>query len=348
MRQTPAFSTAVVMLALGAGQLSAQDVSAKTVKAVTGRVAITQDRNFTAEQISRETRTLAVGATGTLELKNLSGNITVTAGGGKEATIEIVKRAKGRTDADAKDGLQKVTVEVDQRSERATVQTRYPQDVRRPNYSVSVDYTVTAPAGARVVAESIAGDVTLKGIRGDIQASVTSGDISITGAGMAVIAKTISGDVTLTGGDPDATVELGSVSGNVTAQDVKAHRLAITVTSGDIKAQGVSADSAELTSTVGTVEYTGTLAKSGRYDLRSHAGEVIFNPAGNVGYELTANTFSGQIQSNVTTKNPLSPGTRRGGVARGPSSREAHGTVGDGSAVVNLSTFSGNIIVGKK
>jgi len=120
------------------------------------------------------------------------------------------------------------------------------------------------------------------------------------------------------------------------------------VTSGDIKAQGVSADSAQMSSTAGTVEYTGTLSKNGRYELHSHAGEVIFMPSGSVGYELSANTFSGSIQSNVTMQNPSAGNTRGRGPGRGPSSREIHGTVGDGSAVVVLGTFSGNVVIGKK
>jgi len=335
------------MLAFGAGQLSAQDVRVNVAKIVNNSIAIVQDRNFTVEQIAKETKTLPIGANGTLELKNLSGNISITAGSGRDATLEIVKRAKGRTEADAKEGLQKVTVEIDQRSDRASVVTHYPQDVRRPPYSVSVDYTVTAPAGTRLVIESLSGDATIKGIRGDIQTNVTSGDIVITGAGKSVAAKAISGDISVTGGDPDATVDLGSISGDITATDLKARRLTIDVTSGDIKAQGVSADSAQMSSTAGTVEYTGTLSKNGRYELHSHAGEVIFMPSGSVGYELSANTFSGSIQSNVTMQNPSSTGNTRGR-GRGPSSREIHGTVGDGSAVVVLGTFSGNVVIGKK
>lgn len=318
------------MLVLGADRLAAQD------------------RNFTAEQTSKETKTLAIGATGTLELKNLSGDIVINAGSGRDATVEITKKAKGRTDADAKDGLQKVTVQIDQRSDRATVETNYPRDDRRPPYSVSVDYTVTAPSGTHIVVESLSGDATIKGIRGDIQVNVTSGDITITGAGKSVNAKTVSGDVSVTGGDADATMELGSVSGDVTAQDVKAHRLTVNVTSGDIKAQGASADTVSFSSTSGTVEYSGSLSKNGRYELHSHAGEVIFVPSGNVGYEFSASTFNGSIQSNGASQNSSSTSTRGGrNVGRGPSSRDVHGTVGDGSAVVVLSTFSGNVVIGK-
>ena len=50
------------------------------------------------EQTERQTKTVKIGADGELSLANISGDITVTRGGGSEATIDIVKtaRANGR------------------------------------------------------------------------------------------------------------------------------------------------------------------------------------------------------------------------------------------------------------
>ena len=61
-----------------------------------------QDKDFHVEQTDRQTKTLAIGANGSLELKNIVGDITVKAGGGREATVEIVRVSRGQTDADAK------------------------------------------------------------------------------------------------------------------------------------------------------------------------------------------------------------------------------------------------------
>ena len=53
-----------------------------------------QDRNYRVEQKDTETKTLQLGANGSLELKNVSGDITVTAGSGRDATVEIVRLSK--------------------------------------------------------------------------------------------------------------------------------------------------------------------------------------------------------------------------------------------------------------
>ena len=68
-----------------------------------------QDRDYRAEQIDKQTKTLAIGATGSLELRNIVGDIMVKAGGSRDATVEIVRMSRGRTDADAKLGLERVT-----------------------------------------------------------------------------------------------------------------------------------------------------------------------------------------------------------------------------------------------
>ena len=88
---------------------------------------------------------------------------SITRGGGNEIGVEIVKTARGRDDADARELLQLVEVDVVERNNRAEVRTRYPQgdEMRRNNrrnVNVSVAYNVTAPAGARIRATSISGN----------------------------------------------------------------------------------------------------------------------------------------------------------------------------------------------
>ena len=116
------------------------------------RASATSQRQDGREQIERTTRTFRGGQE--LQLANVSGDIVITRGGGNEIGVEIVKTARGRDDADAKELLQLVEVEVVERNNRAEVRTRYPQgdEMRRNNrrnVNVSVAYNVTAPAGAR-------------------------------------------------------------------------------------------------------------------------------------------------------------------------------------------------------
>jgi hypothetical protein len=148
-----------------------------------------QDKDYKFEQTDKQTKALAIGANGSLELRNIIGDITVKAGGGREASVEIVRVSRGKTEADAKLGLERVTAEVTSRGDRATVIAEYPNE-RRSNYYVSVAYNVTAPAGARVLVQTITGDVTLTGIKGETSVSTTTGSVEIAQAADLTAAHT--------------------------------------------------------------------------------------------------------------------------------------------------------------
>jgi len=296
-----------------------------------------QDRNFRVEQRDSETKTLQLGANGSLELKNVSGNITVTAGSGRDTTVQIVRLSKGRTEADAKLGLDRVKVQVDARGDRATVDATYPNE-NRPPYSVSVDYTVTAPAGTRLTVRSISGNTVVKGITGDVSADVVSGGIRISDAGSVSSATTISGDVQITNASVKGSMNVSTVSGTMTLDQIKCQRLSGSVISGEVHAKDVACDNAELKSLSGSVDYTGPLTKNGRYELQTHSGNVHVTITGSVGFELQASTFSGQVRLDPPLELQRSTMTRK----------SARGTVGDGSAVVTATAFSGNVVITKK
>ena len=303
-----------------------------------GRDRDDQDRRV--EQVDKQTTKIPLGPTGTLDLKNISGDITVTAGNGREVVMDITRRSRGRTDADAKLGLEQVKVEVDHRGDRATVETRYPdqQGRQRTPYSVSVTYNVTAPVGTRVSITNISGDVTATGLHGDLSVDVVSGDIVISNSTHLVNVKSLSGDTTLTDVESDGNLSVGAVSGDLTFLRVKVRRLSVNVISGDVVATDVSADGVELTSMSGSVQYSGPIARNGRYQLQAHSGDIRIAIGGNVGFDLRAETFSGQIraESGIDLKSPTS------------SRRSLRGTVGDGSAVVVATTFSGNVIISRR
>lgn len=287
----------------------------------------------------RETRTIALGPSGSLDLRNLSGRITVTGGSGRDVTVAITKRARGRTEADAARGLKEVTAQVSHQGSRASVETRYPeQDRNRQDYSVSVDYEITAPSGTSVSIHNLSGDVTIKSVTGEISVDVASGDIGISQAARIGLVKALSGDLTLTDIKSTSAMDAGTMSGDVRVDRVQAPRIAVNTISGDVIATEVTADSASLKTTSGSVSYTGTLSRTGKYDLQSHSGNVTLTVIGPAGFDLTARTFSGRVQPDPGLG--LKPQTSE--------RREVRGVVGDGSAVVQATTFSGNVIIVRK
>jgi len=293
-----------------------------------------------SEQTDRFTRTFKVEANGQVVLSNISGDISVTAGAANEVTIEVVKRARARGDADAKEQLALVEVEVTERAGRIEARTRYPRMENR-SINVSVSYTVTAPAGIRVEARSISGDLRISGIKGAVEAESTSGEVVIENGERVERAKSISGDVDVQGVKQDGTLEATSVSGDVRVRDVEVRRLELSSVSGDVEVGPITCETAEMKSTSGDVEYTGSLQRGGRYELRTHSGSVRLTITGDVGFELDASSFSGSIDSEL----PITIGGTTSGRA---SRRSIRGTYGDGSASLDLSAFSGNVIIRKR
>jgi len=300
------------------------------------------------EQIERTTKVIKLGSDGALTLGNIAGDITVAGGSGSDARIEIVKTARGRTLEDAKELLALVPVEVTERSGRAEVRTRYPsgEDQRRNNrrnINVSVAYTVTAPGGTRLSVDSISGSIRISDIKGDLNANSISGDVRISGAGRIGTAKSISGSVEISETQTDGTVAGSSVSGDVLFRRVTARRLDGGSVSGSIKIEDVQCERVTAQTTSGDTWFAGTLARSGRYELKSFSGEVRVQLAGNTGFEVDANSFSGEVRTDlpITTRGNTSP-NRRG------RRTTLSGTYGDGAAVLDLTTFSGSIVISKR
>src|SRR5207245_7882548 len=132
--------------------------------------------------------------------------------------------------------LSLVTVDVTERNGRAEVKTHYPgEDQRRGrrNPNVSVAYSVTAPAGTRVSAESISGTIRMTDIKGDVSASTISGDFRISGAGRIGSAKSISGSIEIADSRTDGAIEASSVSGDVRLRHVSARRVSGGSVSGE-------------------------------------------------------------------------------------------------------------------
>ena len=291
---------------------------------------VDQRSEFKIEQTDRRTHTVAIGAAGTLELSNVVGDITVKAGSGRDAVVEVVRVSRGRTDADAKLGLEKVTVDVKTTADRASFSAKYP-DERRPPYSVSVGYEVTAPAGTRLTVHTVTGQVGVTAIKGELSVSSVSGSVTVSAASQIAKIHSVSGTVTLTDVATDNSVEVGTVAGEVWLKNVKARRVSANSVSGSINAVGIQAGGADLHSMSGEIRYSGPVAANGRYEFQSHSGEVNLGLTG--GFDVDATTFSGRLEAEAGLGLAATTGMRQ----------SLRGTVDKGGAAVKVTTFSGNV-----
>jgi DUF4097 and DUF4098 domain-containing protein YvlB len=289
--------------------------------------AAAQDRS--REETERVSRRFKIGATGRLALANISGNIVVTAGSGDEAAFEAVKRTRG-----SRDELSTVVIDIDERPGRVDIRTRHTG--RRDR--ASVDYTLTVPREAIVDLSSVSGDVRVTNLHGALRAQSISGTVVVSGSTNVETARSISGDVELSGSAADARLAGSTVSGTVRVRDVKARSLSISAISGNLDVAGVEAERFDAKTVSGDVVFVGAVGRNGRYEFNTHSGDARLTLVGGPGYELSANTFSGNIQSDVpVTVNDARP-------RRGPG-RSVRAVVGDGGATLTVSTFSGDVVI---
>jgi len=274
------------------------------------------------EVIERFSKTTRLEANGTFDLTNVTGNVVVTGGAGRDVVIEAIKRVQRPNPNAARNLLQMIDIQVTEQANRIEVRTVVP---RPRNFPGSVDYTITVPQDAGVTLRTVSGNIRAANVRGELFKSV-SGDIEYNdgAAGDVVTASTVSGNVTVRG-LKGRTAQLGTVTGNVRIEDLQADRLAVRAVNGNI-------------------DYAGDVARSGRYEFITHSGDIHLMLSGATGFEIQANSFSGNVRSDFPINRSADAEGRRASV----TPRGIRGAVGDASAMLVLRAFSGNITIARR
>ncbi len=268
-------------------------------------------------------------ARGELEVSNVRGRISVTAWDRAEVGWS------GSLGADAKLVVEKsatrVSLRVESESgnnwlgwnrgprEDSVLVIQVPAAAALDLSAVSANIDVTAMrASAGIEAESVSGDVSIKATRTDkLELSSVSGDVSFEGEAQRANVETVSGDVRLSGASGEISVE--SVSGNAEVHAASVREFEGSSVSGDI-------------------DFDGDVAAGGRLDVESMSGDVgIMLPAG-VSARVSAESFSGRLDNEfgLTVEDEEGPGS------------SMRGKLGDGSATIEIESFSGDVRLRKR
>ena len=195
------------------------------------------------------------------------------------------------------------------------------------------------PLGTAVSVHTVSGDIQASKLKGEARLESVSGNIEGDGLWQVARLKSVSGDVQLTDGGASDALVAGTVSGNLLARRVKARSMDVQTVSGDVTLEDVACERAQVRSVSGDVQYDGPFSKGGRYEFVSHSGDLRVAVSGGAGFEITANTFSGEVRSELPG---FSPASNRDDL---PGNKEVRATIGDGSALVVVKTFSGDLLV---
>jgi DUF4097 and DUF4098 domain-containing protein YvlB len=301
------------------------------------RVRLYQGRNTRSARSESFSRRVRLGRDGRVVITNVSGNITVTGGSGDDVVIEAIKHGND---------LSSLQIQIDERPGRVEIHPDYPS-----RGDADVDFTLTVPSTAAVDAKAVSGNIKITGVQGTVRAENVSGNITTSSTPKLEFAKTVSGDVEISDARAESDLSLGSVSGNVHVRGLNARGLDLVTVSGDVTLSNATCERMGMKSMSGGLEYGGTLAKNGRFDVNSHSGTIRLKLAGTTGFELNATTFSGSVRSELELKLG-GPGTTgdsgnrdRSGRRRSYGTHEIRATYGDGSATLDLRTFSGDIVI---
>lgn len=137
----------------------------------------------------RVEQTFTVDDTPTLDVTNFAGSITVQAGEGNTVHVVAVKRIRDRS------GMDSIAINLSQRGGDVVVRTRK----SGLTTNASVDLDITAPAGSRLLLDTGAGAIDVRGITGPIDVNSGAGQVDLRGGRGPVTVDLGAGQITYDG-----------------------------------------------------------------------------------------------------------------------------------------------------
>jgi DUF4097 and DUF4098 domain-containing protein YvlB len=218
----------------------------------------------------------------------------------------------------------KIALEMEQADDRIDV-TATVLDSSGQESDLSENIQLTVPEETELQIKSQSGLIYVEQVLGDMTLESVGGDIHLKEVSGYIIVKTTSGTLvcTLCGGK----LKFDSVSGS--AQVVQPSLTNVT-----------------LYTSFGNILFDGDFIRTGIYSMKSGRGLVEVRFAGTDSFDLNAQTTSGTVDNRAEAfLKPDSHGIRR---TASKYAKGLFGTVGNGLAKVELSSFSGTIRILKR
>ncbi|MBA3583408.1 MAG: hypothetical protein H0W36_02565 [Gemmatimonadetes bacterium] len=201
-------------------------------------------------------------------------------------------------------------------------------------HGTPVDYTLTVPAAMDLVIHGVDTDITIVDTEGRVDAQTVKGDIHVRGGRTVIELGSVQGKVDLTGAR--GSIEVQSVNQGVVVSGASGDVKASTV-NGPIGLSRITSKSVEGTSVNGGIRYDGTLSSDGWYRFSTHNGGIAVVVPPGTGAIVEVSTFNGSLSASF----PVSVGGLP--VAGKPRDKQFRFTLGSGGARISLESFNGSI-----
>jgi DUF4097 and DUF4098 domain-containing protein YvlB len=283
---------------------------------------LAQEKTDTVVPVDRNTR---------LELENTNGSVLVHVWDRME--VKISAQHSSRERIEIRNSLLRLHIEANEDFDDEDDSGR-PRHRTGGSRSRIVDYEITVPATMPVSVSGQNADVTIEGVKGEVSVETVQGDVEVTGGTGNISLESVNGGLTLKGAR--GHVSLHSVNESIVASDIVGD-MTVEAVSGDITLERIQADRIDATTVSGDIEYDGTIRDAGSYSFTTHSGDVRLAIAESSNGTFSVATFSGDFQAGF----PVHLNDTR------QKSKRFNFTLGNGSARVELESFSGDIEIVK-
>ena len=200
----------------------------------------------------------------------------------------------------------------------------------------SVDFEINVPTWMPVKIEGTYIYISVEGTQADVAAETVRGDISIKGGASSITAKSVEGEVILEA--PRGRINANSINQGVTISGGNGEFL-VESTNGHISLTNMESTSVDAASVNGNIKYDGTVAAAGKFRFSTHNGNIVVAVPETASAAFTVRTYNGSLNTNLPLNKP------GGDVRRG---QRMTYTLGSGSADFELESFGGTIQLRKR
>ena len=245
-----------------------------------------------------------------ITVRNPNGRIQVKAWAKNEVQVAFTNPS-GRT-----------TTETEQAVNRIEIQTM-PVGENLSADDLKTDYEITVPNESELRVRTDSGNVTVENVHGDMTFDTVDANLQLTDVNGYVVVKTIDGSLVCN--RCAGKLEANSISGNVQMIEP-------------------ALDSVRVQTSSGNIFFDGSFLSRGIYIMKNFSGTIEVHFSSNDSFDVNATSLKGDVINQASFK-PDTHGDSH------PSSKWGHslfGTMNEGHAKVELSSFSGTIKILKR
>src|SRR5687767_2848705 len=181
-------------------------------------------------------------------------------------------------------------------------------------------------------------DATIEGTTAEVTVETVHGNARVSGGNGAVSLRSVEGVITVdkaSGRVQATTVNEGIRITNSTGE------IAAETTNGNIFIDNAQTSNLEAYTVNGEVTFNGTIRDNGVYKLGTHNGDIRVGLGGANNTTVFVRTFQGNFAADFPVQLPEGQNARSG-------SKRFNFTLGSGSARIELQSFGGDIVLGRK